>query len=148
MTSSRIAVYVVAILVAIFGVVFVADALVESDEERLEGLEASLVGADPEHRLDRLVGWAGAESVAVVAEGRRAWVDAEEGEGALRAAVEDALPELSEPATELVQHHSVLTGRRGRVTLRLRDQAGPVDVSLELALEDERFSLIEVRRMR
>lgn len=148
MTSSRIAVYVVAILVAIFGVVFVADALVESDEERLEGLEAALVGADAEHRLDRLVGWAGAESVAVVAEGRRAWVDAEEGEGALRAAVEDALPELSEPTTELVQHHSVLTGRRGRVTLRLRDQAGPVDVSLELALEDERFSLIEVRRMR
>jgi hypothetical protein len=148
MSPPRIAVYVIAALVAVFGVVFVADALVESDDERLEELEASLVASPAGARPDRVAGWAGEESVAVVADGRRTWVDADEDERTLRGAIDDALPELADPEAEIVQHTSALTGRRGRITLRIRTHEGPVDASLELALEDGSFALIEVRRMR
>lgn len=148
MSPTRIAVYVIAILVAVFGVVFVADALVESDEERLEELEASLVGAAAGARPDRIAAWAATESVAVVADGRRTWVDADEGEATLRGVIDDALPELSDPEAEIVQHTSALTGRRGRITLRIRTDEGPVDTTLELALAEGAYQLIEVRRMR
>lgn len=146
MTPSRIAVHLVAVLVAVFGIVFVADALVESDEERLENLESSLVSARPSARCDQIASWAGGESVGVVANGQRRWIDPEDGRSALRAAIDDALPELA--SAEIVQHASVLTGRRARITLRARGEDGPVDASIELALEDGRYALLEVRRMR
>jgi len=148
MTPSRIAVYVVTALLAVFGIVFVADALVESDEERLEELEAALTGAEASGRLDAIASWAGEESVAVVADRRRVWVDAEEGEAALRSAIDDALPELGE-GVPVVTSDRAITGSRARITLRLRgEHAEPVDVAVELALEEQRFSLLEVRRMR
>jgi hypothetical protein len=146
MSPTRIAVYAVAVLVAVFGIVFVADALVESDEERLEGLVAALLDARPDRRADRIAAWSGDESVAVVADGQRTWLDPEEGPAAVRSAIAEALPELAD--AEIVQHASVLTGRRGRITLRARDADGPIDASIELALEDDRFTLLEVRRMR
>jgi hypothetical protein len=146
MSHPRIAVYVVAALVSIFGIVFVADALVESDEERLEDLVGALLGASPSARAERIASWAGDESVAIVADGRRTWIDPQEGRGAVRSAIAAALPELAQ--ADIVQHASTLTGRRGRITLRARNAEGPVDASIELAVEQDRFTLLEVRRMR
>lgn len=148
MTPSRIAVYVITALVAVFGVVFVADALVESDEERLEDLEAVVVGEDGARRLDAIASWAGDESVAVLADRQRVWVDAEEGQAALRSAIDDALPELGE-GLPVVSSDRAITGRRARITLRLRgERAEPVDVAIELAVDEQRISLLEIRRMR
>lgn len=148
MTPIRIAVYLLTALVAVFGVVFVADALVESDEERLEDLQVAVTGGDGSRRLDAVASWAGEESVAVVADRQRVWVDAEQGEAALRSAIDDALPELGE-GVPVVSSDAAITGRRARITLRLREErADPIDVAIELALDDQRFSLLEVRRMR
>lgn len=148
MTPTRIAVYVVTALLAVFGVVFVADALVESDEERLEQLTSRLTAGAGEERLDAVASWAGEESVAVVADRRRVWVDESEGEAVLRRAIDDAIPELAAGAP-VVSSDATLTGRRARITLRLREErAEPVDVTVELAVDEQRFSLLEVRRMR
>ena len=148
MTPTRIAVYVITALLAVFGVVFVADALVESDEERLEQLEAALGADEGERRLDALASWAGEESVAILADRRRTWVDTSEGRATLRGAIDDAIPELADGAP-VVSSDATLTGRRARITLRLREAHGnPVDVTIELAVDEQRFSLLEVRRMR
>lgn len=148
MTTSRLAVYVLAALVAVFGVVFVADALVESDQERLEELAAAIASARGGARTDRLAALGGSEAVAVVADRRRVWVDADEGEGALRAAIDGALPELADDVA-VVASEAAVTGQRGRITMRLREGSdAPVDLVVELALADHAFSLLEVRRMR
>jgi hypothetical protein len=70
---------------------------------------------------------------------------------ALRSAIDDAIPELSEGAA-IVASEGALTGQRASVTLRLRERpsSDPVDVVIQLALEDadHSFSLLEVRRLR
>jgi hypothetical protein len=151
MTPTRLAVYLAAILVAVFGVVFVADALVESDDERLEALEAQLLDARPSARAEVLARLGGEEPVAIVADRRRTWVDGDDGDTALRSAIDDAIPELSEGAA-IVASEGALTGQRASVTLRLRERpsSDPVDVVIQLALEDadHSFSLLEVRRLR
>lgn len=148
MTPTRIAIYVFATLVAVFGVVFVADALVESDEERLDDLVASIEGARPGARSERLASLAGEEPVAVVADHQRVWIDSNDHESELRAAIDDALPELTDGAP-IVASEGALTGQRARITMRLREgRDEPVDLVVELALEDHAFSLLEVRRMR
>jgi hypothetical protein len=151
MTPTRLAVYLAAILVAVFGVVFVADALVESDDERLEALEAQLLDARPSARAEVLARLGGEEPVAVVADHRRTWVDGDDGEGALRSAIDDAVPELSDGAS-IVASQAALTGQRASVTLRLRERpsSDPVDLVVQLALDedDHSFSLLEVRRLR
>lgn len=151
MTPTRLAVYLAAILVAVFGVVFVADAVVESDDERLEALEAQLLDARPSARAEVLARLGGDEPVAVVADRRRTWVDGDDGEGALRSAIDDAVPELSEGAS-IVASQATLTGQRASVTLRLRERpsSDPVDLVVQLALDedDHSFSLLEVRRLR
>ena len=151
MTPTRLAVYLAAILVAVFGVVFVADALVESDDERLEALEAQLLDARPSARAEVLARLGGKEPVAVVADHRRTWVDGDDGEGALRSAIDDAVPELSDGAS-IVASQAALTGQRASVTLRLRERpsSDPVDLVVQLALDedDHSFSLLEVRRLR
>lgn len=148
MSPSRIAVYVASVLVAVFGVVFVADALVESDQERLEELEARIDGARAATRVDLIADLASEEPVAVVADRRRVWVDAEQGEGALREAIDAAVPELG-AGWDVVASDATITGERARVTLRLREgHETPVDLVVELAMAEHDFSLLEVRRMR
>jgi phosphohistidine swiveling domain-containing protein len=151
MTPTRLAVYLAAILVALFGVVFVADALVESDAERLEALEAQLLDARPSARAELLAQLRGEEPVAVVADRRRTWVDGDDGDIALRRAIDEAVPELSEGAS-VVASEAALTGQRASVTLRLRERpsSDPVDVVVQLALDEDEhsFSLLEVRRLR
>jgi phosphohistidine swiveling domain-containing protein len=151
MTPTRLAVYLAAILVALFGVVFVADALVESDAKRLEALEAQLLDARPSARAELLAQLRGEEPVAVVADRRRTWVDGDDGDIALRRAIDEAVPELSEGAS-VVASEAALTGQRASVTLRLRERpsSDPVDVVVQLALDEDEhsFSLLEVRRLR
>lgn len=151
MTPTRLAVYVAAILVAVFGVVFVADAVVESDDERLEELEARLLDARPSARSELLARLGGEEPVAIVADRRRTWVDGDDGDAALRSAIDDAIPELSEGAS-IVASEAALTGQRASVTLRLRERpsSDAVDLVIQLALDedDHSFSLLEVRRLR
>lgn len=150
MSPQRLAVYVAVILVGVFGIVFVADALVESDEERLALLEASIAEARPAARAQLIAGLASQDPVAIVADRRREWLDAADGERALREAIDAAVPELAAGAP-IVGSDATLTGQRARITLRLRGQgasAAPVDVLLELAHAGEHFSLLEVRRLR
>lgn len=148
MNHSRIAVYVVTALSVVFGVVYVADALVETDAERLEGLDARLAAAHGEARVDELVRWANDESVAVVAGGQRDWIEGDD--GALRTAIDDALPELA--TSELTQHEVELTGRRGYLHLQMHGDEGVSRATIALALQGEpeqgaRFALVEVRRL-
>ncbi|MBX7191606.1 MAG: hypothetical protein K1X94_06095 [Sandaracinaceae bacterium] len=148
LTPVRLAVYIATTLVAVFGVVFVADALVESDEERLEAIEGALEGARGEARADALAQLSGEEAVAVVADRRRVWIEPGDGEAALREAIASAVPELTDD-TPVVGTDATLAGQRGRITVRLREgHDEPVDVVVELALEDHAFSLLEVRRLR
>ncbi len=148
MNSTRIAVYVVTALSVIFGVVYVADALVETDAERLAALDARLASAHGDARVEELVHWANGESVAVVAQGQRDWI--EDDAHALRAAIDDALPEL---ASSELEHQTELTGRRGYVHLQMRGPEGVSRATIALALQGEpedgaRFALVEVRRLR
>ena len=150
MNQSRIAVYVVTALSVIFGFVYVADALVETDAERLEGLDARLAAAHGDARVDELVHWAQGESVAVVAQGQRDWID--DDASALRTAIDDAIPELASSA-ELVEHEIELTGRRGYLHLQMRGPEGVSRATIALSLQGEpeegaRFALVEVRRLR
>lgn len=148
MNQTRIAVYVVTALSVIFGVVYVADALVETDAERLAALDARLASARGEARVEELVHWASGESVAVVAQGQRDWID--DDASALRAAIDDALPEL---ASSELEHQTELTGRRGYVHLQMRGPEGVSRATLALSLQGQpdegaRFALVEVRRLR
>lgn len=148
MNHSRIAVYVVTALSVVFGVVYVADALVETDAERLEGLDARLAAAHGEARVDELVRWANDESVAVVAGGQRDWIEGDD--SALRTAIDDALPELA--TSELTEHEVELTGRRGYLHLQMHGEEGVSRATIALALQGEpeegaRFALVEVRRL-
>ncbi len=147
-SPTRLGVYAAVTLLAVFGVVFVADALVESDEERLDEIARSLEDTRGEGRADALLALSGDEAVAVVADRRRVWVEPSEGEAALREAIDAAVPELVDGAP-IVGSDGTLAGQRARITMRLREgHDEPVDVVVELALEDHDFSLLEVRRMR
>jgi hypothetical protein len=148
MNHSRIAVYVVTALSVVFGVVYVADALVETDAERLEGLDARLAASHGEARVDELMHWAGDESIAIVADGQRDWIEGDD--TALRTAIDAALPELA--SSELTVHEVELTGRRGYVHLQMRGEEGVSRATIALALQGEpeegaRFALVEVRRL-
>lgn len=149
-SRTRLGVSLIAVLFALFGVVFAADALVETDAERLDGIASSILEARPSARALVIARLAARDPVAVVANRERVWVDPDAGAEGLRGAIDDAVPEFRANA-RIVGVDSRLTGQRAEITLRLRGEASDAratDVVLALELEDGRFSLLDVRRLR
>lgn len=133
-------------LVTIAGVAAVADALVVTDEERLEAFAEDLSGDITPERIDTALGYfdPDRQPVEVAAADRRRRFT--EGEGAdLAAEVRSVLATYAQEEATLLQRAIELHGDEARVAMRLRTPEGIVDATFDLRKHGERWF---VRRAR
>jgi hypothetical protein len=147
MQWGRFAVWALVATFAVGGVAFVADALVESDEEHISVLADSLTGPRAERRVDAVLAWvdpARAELI-VRADGRVERFGEDDGDPA--DAIRDALAPLSAGPLEVVQRSVSVEGDRARLALRVRSQGRIVDAQLALRRDGQSWLVNDVRRI-
>ena len=125
------------------GLLVAADALVESDEERLEPLAGALLEEGVDARIDAVLRWTDPETTPV-AIGRSTF-----GEGrqaALESALRERLSPLLEADGELVQQSVRVREDRASVALRLRDSTAELhDVSFALRRHGQGWLIERIR---
>lgn len=145
----RAAVYLVFGILVLGGGTFVADALVETDEERLGSYADELVKADRGAEADVVRGWAELSRSAVRVEGPSGVERFDDGreELALTAALQDALRPLSDARrVDVVQRAIRIDGDRGTVALRVRADGQIENLTLRFARSGQGWVLDRVRR--
>lgn len=131
--------------VLLFGVATaVADALVETDDERLEEIVRLL--EDGGARVDRLAAYADAERVAVVVT-ERGHAERVDDSDYLRDRLHEVLAPLDGDRAELLQVTHDVTGDEGRITVRVRDEGDVASLELTLRREGQTFLLVGARRL-
>lgn len=143
--TARVLVYALVAGVAVGGTAFAADALVETDEERLGQLADEL--ANGHDGIDGVLRWSDLERepVSVAAPGRDA-VDYDEGdEGRLSDAVTRALAPLDTSDLEVIQQTVHVDGDRGTIAMRARADGDIVDATLRLARNGQGWLVTSVR---
>jgi hypothetical protein len=131
--------------VLLFGVATaVADALVETDAERLE--EIVRVLEDDGARVDRLAAYADAERVAVLVT-ERGHAERVHDSDLLRDRLHEVLSPLDGERAELLQVTHDVSGDEGRITVRVRDEDEVASLELTLRREGQTFLLVGARRL-
>lgn len=145
MTKSRLALWFGAVSVFLLLGTAVADAMVETDEERVVAIADVLLRDRAETRVDGLLAWSDPSRQPVyVTLGRdRSRVD---DSADLRDALHDALGAFdTDEAVELVQREVEVSGETASVTLRARAEGEPVDVTITLRREGQGYLISGVR---
>jgi hypothetical protein len=145
MSKSRIALWVGSVLLFLVLGTAVADAMVETDEERLTEVADVLVRDNAEMRVDGLLAWSDPDRQPVyVTEGRS------------RTRIDDAseLPEALHSAlfafdadqpVEVVQRDVAISSETATVSLRARADGERVDVTITLRREGQSYLISGVR---
>ncbi len=118
--------------------VALADALVTTEEESLEEL-ADAIGADPQSRFDAIALYLEPERQSVRA---RLFGEREIFEDELLAM--DAIRNAAEGDLDTIQSNVQVADDYATVAVRLRDQEGPLDVTLGLRKRGERWLIHEM----
>ncbi len=142
----KLAFHLLIALVAVGGVAAVADALVVTDEERLETFAEDLSGDILPERIDAALGYfdPDRQPVEVVTDGQRLFFA--EGEGAdLAAEVRAVLAPHGQQEATLLQRAIELRDDDARVALRLRTSEDVVDATFDLRKHGERWFVRRVR---
>ncbi|HJK93376.1 MAG TPA: hypothetical protein RMH85_01660 [Polyangiaceae bacterium LLY-WYZ-15_(1-7)] len=142
----KLAFYAVVGVLAVLGISVVADALVLTDEERLETFAEALAGdaeVDRIGRALRYVDTAREDVELTLGAERLRFGDGDDAEVATE--LRDALEELSGADTELVQKSVEIDGDEARVAVRLRSREGLVDAVFDLAKHGERWVVFAAR---
>lgn len=142
--STLIQLIVIATLVG--GVVTVADALVVTEEERLDRFVDTLDSGRPEHRIAESLRWVDAdrESVSIRIDG----VDDHYGEGQdaeLAATMRDALAPFASSRAEIVQRSISIEADEARIALRVRTLEGMTDAVFDLRRHDDRWLVSRIQ---
>lgn len=145
MQWARFAVWGLVATVAIGGVALAADALGESDQERIDELADAMVGTHADRRADAVLAWVDPTRVEVTVQAGRSSerfgdLDADPGD-----AIRDALAPLASGSIEVVQRSVSVEGDRGRVALRVRSDGEIVDAQLGLRRDGQSWLVDEVR---
>lgn len=141
---SRFVLYAVIATLAVGGTALAADALVESDTERLEQLADEL---DEGEGVDAVLRWSDPEraEVSVGAGDARSRVYGEGDDVALSEAVTRALAPLDTDDLDVVQRSVTVDGDRGTIALRARADGDAVNATLRLARNGQGWLVTSVR---
>jgi hypothetical protein len=145
MQWTRLSVWVLVASVAIFGVAFVADALVQSDEEYVGELADALVGPRADRRIDALLAWVDPTRapLTVRADGHTDhFGETDEDPSTL---IHDALAPFDAESIEVVQRSVRVEGDRARVALRVRSEGEIVDAQIALRRDGQSWLVDEIR---
>jgi len=121
-----------------------ADAMVETDAERLDEVARVLRRPDPDARIDGLLAWADPSREPVYVSAHRTHVRVEDAAD-LSPALHDALDALTEGSVEIVQNEVSVRGETGTVSVGARVDGQRVDVTLTLRREGQGWLLSDVR---
>lgn len=142
---SRFVIYAVVASAAVGGTALVADALVESDSERLEQLADELGEGDG--AVDAVLRWTdpAREEISVGAAGERSRVYREGDDVALSEAVTRALAPLDTSDLDVVQRSISVDGDRGTVALRARADGEAVNATVRLTRNGQGWLVTSLR---
>lgn len=128
--------------VCIGGVVAVADALVITDEERLETFVEALTGEVSPERIDDALSYVNTDRVTLTLRSPNGTEVFEEGDGAALANLaRRELASLEGSDATLIQDTIDIDGDRATVTIRARTRMGLVDANLQLEKVADRWLL-------
>lgn len=145
MSKSRIVLWVGSVLLFLVLGTAVADAMVETDEERLTEIANVLVRDDAEMRVDGLLAWSDPDRQPVyVTEGRsRTRID---DPAELPEALHAALFAFdADQPVEVVQRDVAISSETATVSLRARASGERVDVTITLRREGQSYLISGVR---
>ncbi|MEM9074160.1 MAG: hypothetical protein AAGE52_37050 [Myxococcota bacterium] len=142
----KLIVYGAVAIVAIGGVAAVADALVVTDEERLESFADSFAGEVSTRRIDHALGYFDPDREAVSVSSYDDQWEFASGEGAdLATEVRAILRDFQGEDVDMLQRSITHDDQDARVALRLRNSEGVFDATFDLRKHGERWL---VRRAR
>lgn len=127
---------------AVLGVTALADALVTSDEERLDEVAVAITSGEEGERLDALLAYADVEREPAVVGGRRV-----RDEGDLARELRGELGALDDGELEVVQTSTSVSGETGRIALRVRVDGEVLDADLTLRRDGQGWLLSSARRL-
>lgn len=141
----RFGIYIAAALVLMAGISAVADAIVVTDEERMEEFVDSVTGRVSNKRIDSALLYAEPtqQSVEVIYNGR---LDRFDGRNAdrLRSEAREVLAPLEGSNLRLIQESIQVDGTRARVAVRVRTSEGLANAVFDLRRHDDRWLLRRV----
>lgn len=147
MQWGRFAVWALIATVGTGGVALAADALVESDEERISEVADAMTGSAPERRIDALLAWVDPTRIPVTVRAN-GYVDRfGEDDGDPAESIRGALAPLSTDSLDVVQRSVSVEGERATVALRVRSEGEIVDAQLALRRDGQTWLVSEVRRL-
>lgn len=145
LTRLQVGLWTAAILTTLVLGTAVADAMVETDVERLEEVSRVLTQSTPDRRVDGLLAWAEPAREPVYLSAGRDHRRIDDG-GDLPAALHDVLAPLDEDgALEILQDEVAVNGETGTVSVGARVDGDRVDVTLTLRREGQGWLLSGVR---
>jgi hypothetical protein len=145
LTRAQIALWSFALLCTLALGTAVADAMVETDAERLEEVARVLSRHDPGSRVDGLLAWADAEREPVYLTSGRTHYRVDD-QADLPGALSDVLAPLARSGElDVLQDEVTVNGETGTVALGARVDGERVDVTLTLRREGQGWLLSGVR---
>jgi hypothetical protein len=143
---SRFVVHALFATLAIGGIAFAADALVETDEEQLGQLVEDLTAGSTGARVDAVLRWTDLSRETIsVRQGRAVSRFEEQDDHALADELTDALAPFAASALEVVQRTVQVQGDRATVALRVRSEGQLHDASFRLARSGQGWLITDVR---
>jgi hypothetical protein len=142
----RIAIYAFIFVTVVGGIATAADALVLTDEERLEAFTETLDGDVTDQRIDQALDFADPdrEPVELIVGRFRALYD--EGQGAeLAERAHSELAPLAGSGTTLLQRSIHIDGDEALVAVRVRTRGGVIDASFNLTRHGDGWLIRRVR---
>ena len=145
MQVGRFGVWALAATLSIGGVALAADALVETDEERVGELADAMTGPRPGERIADVLSWVDPSRVPlVVRAGGQVERFGDEGEDP-GDAVREALAPLAAGDASVVQRSVSIEGDEAHLSTRARVQGGLLDVDVALARDGQAWWIRELR---
>ena len=141
----RTGIYLLVILSIVVGAAVVTDAVVVTDRERMDEFIESVTGHVSESRIDNALSYADPSKVTMelVHDGHRRRYSDRNAE-ALKPDARKALASLEGSSLRLIQESISLDGKRARIALRLRTDAGLANTVFDLRRENDEWILRRV----
>ncbi|HJK96044.1 MAG TPA: hypothetical protein RMF84_02425 [Polyangiaceae bacterium LLY-WYZ-14_1] len=145
----RLALRLVLVLALVGGVAFTADALVQTDEERVATLVDGLQGTVTDRRLDRALRWVdlARQPVALVGPDGVEWFEDAEDGGALRERIRDAVGPYLGARARMIQRSVRVGGDDATLAVRVSIDGELADVQVRLRRQpdDDRWLVRRIR---
>jgi hypothetical protein len=145
----RLALRLVLVLALVGGVAFTADALVQTDEERVATLVDGLQGTVTDRRLDRALRWVdlARQPVALVGPDGVEWFEDAEDGGALRERIRDAVGPYLGARAQMIQRSVRVGGDDATLAVRVSIDGELADVQVRLRRQpdDDRWLVRRIR---